>query len=130
MQCAKERPSPPETDNIASKNVQGREGLSLAHWLSYGKLNLCMLCGAVKDGYATEVKLASLGCRSGGINPITASKMWKRVVLPKILYGCELWLLNKAKCLMLKKCQNVILSVIEGLLPGTSGSAARGLLGL
>ena len=29
-----------------------------------------------------------------------------------------------------EKCQNVFLSLIEGLLPGTSGSAARGLLGL
>ena len=31
---------------------------------------------------------------------------------------------------MLEKCQNVFLSVIEGLLPETSASAARGRLGL
>ena len=31
---------------------------------------------------------------------------------------------------MLEKCQNVFLRVIEGVLLGTSGSAARGLLGL
>jgi hypothetical protein len=42
-----------------------------------------------------------------------------------MLYGCELWLLNKAKCVMLEKCQNVFLRVTEGFLPGTSGSAAR-----
>ena len=76
------------------------------------------------------MKLVSLGCRSGGINPTTASKLCKTVVLPKMLYVCELWLLNNEKCLMLEKCQNVFLRVIEGLLPGTSGSAARGLLGL
>ena len=29
------------------KNGQGGEGLFLAHWLSYEKLNLCMLCGNV-----------------------------------------------------------------------------------
>lgn len=85
---------------------------------------------AVKKGYAAGVELASVGCKSNGINPITASKLWKRVVLPKMLYGSELWVLNKRKCLELEKCQNVFVRVIEGLLPGTSGSAARGLLGL
>lgn len=85
---------------------------------------------AVKKGYAAGVELAGVGCRSGGINPITSSKLWKRVVLPKMLYGSELWQLSKQKCLMLEKCQNIFVRVIEGLLPGTSGSAARGLLGL
>ena len=47
-QCANERPSPPETNNIATKNFQGGEGLSLAHWLIYEKLNLCILCGNVR----------------------------------------------------------------------------------
>jgi hypothetical protein len=85
---------------------------------------------AIKECYAAGVELASVGCRSGGINPATASKLWKRVVLPKMLYGSELWQLDRGKCLMLEKCQNIFVRVTEGLLPGTSGSAARGLLGL
>ena len=84
----------------------------------------------VKKGYAAGVELAGVGCRFSGINPITSSKLWKRVVLPKMLYRSELWQLTKQKCLMLEKCQNIFVRVIEGLLPGTSGSAARGLLGL
>ena len=60
-----------------------------------------------KEGYAAGVELASVGCRSGGINPVTASKLWKRVVLPKMLYGSELWQLDRGKCLMLEKCQNI-----------------------
>ena len=45
---------------------------------------------AVKKGYAAGVELAGVGCRSSDINPITSSKLWKRVVLPKMLYGSEL----------------------------------------
>ena len=47
-----------------------------------------------------------------------------------MLYGCELWLLNKANCLMPERCQNVFPRVIEVLLTGTSGSAAGCVLGL
>ena len=105
-------------------------------WKNLGKIwhvrpnDVSPIENAVNVGYAAGVELASVGCRFGGINPITASKLWKRVVLPKMLYGSELWQLDKGKCLMLEKCQNVFVRVTEGLLPGTSGSAARGLLGL
>ena len=34
---------------------------------------------AVKDGYATGVERAPLGCRSGGINPIRDVKMYFHV---------------------------------------------------
>jgi hypothetical protein len=47
-----------------------------------------------------------------------------------MLYGSELRQLDRGKCLMLEKCQNIFVRVTEGLLPGTSGSAVRGLLGL
>ena len=63
-------------------------------WKNLGKIwhvkvnDMKLIESADKDGYATGVKLASLGCRSGGINPYTASKLRKRVVLPKMLYGC------------------------------------------
>ena len=58
-------------------------------WKNLGKIwhvranDMKPIESAVKDGYAAGVERISLGCRSGGINPITASKLWKRVVLPK-----------------------------------------------
>lgn len=85
---------------------------------------------AVKKGYMAGAELAGAGCRCQGVNPVIACRMWKRVVLPKMLYGCELWQFNKQNILQLEKCQNVFVRIIEGLLPGTSASAARGLLGL
>ena len=47
-----------------------------------------------------------------------------------MLYGAELWILNQTRLLKLDKVQNIFVRVCLGLLGGTSGSAARGLLGL
>ena len=37
---------PPENSHDI-KNSQGGEGLFLVHWLSYEKLNVCILCATV-----------------------------------------------------------------------------------
>jgi hypothetical protein len=46
-----------------------------------------------------------------------------------MLYGSELWQLNCKDIVELEKVQNTTVRIIQGLLPGISGSAARGLLG-
>ena len=49
-QCAEKRYSPPLKIVIMDiKNGQGGEGLILVHWLSYEKLDLCMLCAYTAD---------------------------------------------------------------------------------
>jgi hypothetical protein len=48
----------------------------------------------------------------------------------KMLYGCELWQLNRHDIVELEKVQNITVRIMQGLLPGISGSAARWLLGL
>ena len=47
---------PPGTNNIATRKFQGGEGLSFAHWLSYEKLNLCILC-VVTNSYITQGRI-------------------------------------------------------------------------
>ena len=42
-----------------------------------------------------------------------------------IIYDCEL---SKTDIIELERVQNIVLRIIQSLLPGTSGSAARGLL--
>ena len=70
----------------------------------------------------------SLGSRYGGLNLITASYLWKQIGIPKFLYGSELWNLSKTDVTELELVQNIMLCITQGLLPGTSGSAARALL--
>ena len=64
------------------------------------------------------------------LNPVIAADLWKRIGIPKILYGCELWHLNRHAVSELEKVQNITVRIMQGFLPGTSGSASRGLLGL
>ena len=39
----------------------------------------------------TFLSLINSGVHEGGLNPITSKSIYKAVVLPKALYGCELW---------------------------------------
>ena len=39
----------------------------------------------------TLLSLANCGIHEGGFNPLTSKHIYKTIVLPKALYGCELW---------------------------------------
>ena len=71
-----------------------------------------------------------MGARYGGLNPVTAAGLWRRIGIPRMIYGCELWQLNRHDILELEKVQNIMVRIMQGFLPGTSGSTSRGLLGL
>ena len=71
-----------------------------------------------------------MDARYGGLNPVIAADLWKRIGIPKMLYGCELWHLNRHAVSELEKVQNITVHIMQGFLPGTSASASRGLLGL
>ena len=43
--------------------------------------------------------------------------------------GCELWHLDRHVVSELEKVQNITVRIMQGFLPGTTGSASRGLLG-
>jgi hypothetical protein len=74
--------------------------------------------------------LMAAGTREGGLNPMVSSSLWRKIGIPKFLYGSELWQLKMKDYIVLEKVQNIMVRIMQGLLPGTSGSAARGLLGL
>jgi hypothetical protein len=92
--------------------------------------SLIPILEAAKKGQTIGIGLANLGCRFNGMSPLVKTKLWVRIALPKMLYGAELWTLNREKLSKLEKVQNTFLRVCLGLLSGTSGSAVRGLLGL
>ena len=102
-------------------------------WSNLGKIwdinkdSSTVISRAVGRGREVYFFLMSLGSRYGGLNPITASYLWKQIGIPKFLYGSELWKLS-GNIIELELVQNIVLRIMQGLLPGTSGSAARGLL--
>jgi len=127
-------------DNRLSYNrewsIGGKRITEKSVWHNLGKNwhtdvdSLVPVMEAAKSGQTAGISLANIGCRSNGMNPLIATKLWKRIALPKMLYGAELWRLNRMKLSKLEKVQNTFLRVCLGLLGGTSGSAARGFVGL
>ena len=102
-------------------------------WSNLGKVwvinkhSSTVISMAVGKGREVCFFLMSLGSRYGGLNTITASYLWKQIGIPKFLYGSELWKLSKTDIIELERVQNIMLRIIKGLLPGISGSVARGL---
>ena len=85
---------------------------------------------AVSSGREAGMVIMKMGVRYGGLNPVIAADLRKRIGIPKMLYGCELWHLDQHAVSELQKVQNITVRIMQGFLPGTSGSASRGLLGL
>ncbi|CAB4039066.1 Hypothetical predicted protein [Paramuricea clavata] len=116
--------------------IGGKEIMEKSIWHYLGKdwhidvSSLLPILEAVRKGQAISIGLANLGCRFNGMSPLVATKLWAQIALPKMLYGAELWTLDREKLSKLEKVQNIFLRVCLGLLSGTSGSAARRLLGL
>jgi hypothetical protein len=47
--------------------------------------------------------LMRMSARYVGLNPIISVELWKRTGIPKMLYGCELWQLNRDDIVELEK---------------------------
>ncbi len=45
----------------------------------------------VNNVRSTFLGLSNVGVHSDGLNPITSLKLYKSIVLPRALFGCELW---------------------------------------
>ena len=75
---------------------------------------LYQLWKAAKFGQIARISLANVGCTV--INPLVAIKLWKKIALPKMLYGAELWTLTRMKLSKLEKVQNTFLRACLGFL--------------
>jgi hypothetical protein len=42
-------------------------------------------------GYANLGMLKASGFHSEGLSPLTCSNLWQRLLIPSMLYGCEVW---------------------------------------
>ena len=65
--------------------------------------------------------------RELGLNPLVSLKLWKVIALH---IWCELWRLSGKEIKRLEKAPNLMVRIMQGLLPGSSGYACRGMLGM
>jgi len=83
-----------------------------------------------KKGYANLGMLKSLGFHSEGLSPVTCSAIWKMMLIPSMLYGCEVWgSLPKKELNVFEVVQKRIGKHIQGLHRRTHDEIVRGLLG-
>ena len=79
---------------------------------------------------STLFSLVNCGIHSNGINPITASKLYMSTVLPRALYGCELWNnITQTDMAHLEATHHFWLKRIQNLPVRTRSDMAIGLLG-
>jgi len=81
-------------------------------------------------GYANLGMLKASGFHSEGLSPLTCSNLWQRLLIPSMLYGCEVWGdLPKREMNVFETVQKRIGKHIQGLHKRTHDEIVRGLLG-
>ena len=83
-----------------------------------------------KKGYSTLGVLKASGFHSDGLSPVTCSTIWQRMIIPSMLYGCEVWgEIPKNEMNSLETVQTRVGKHIQGLHRRTHNEIVRGLLG-
>ena len=82
-------------------------------------------------GRGTFMSLAGSGVRPKGLNPLTSCKLYKTIVLPRALYGCELWYELTSECInQLERFQRLCCKICQNLAVRVRSDMVTTLLGL
>ena len=77
------------------------------------------------------IAIQGIGAKSSGLNPITGCDLYRKVVIPSVLYGCELWNnLSEKKVSEINKFQHMASRHIQGLPRLTRTDMRESLIGL
>ena len=75
--------------------------------------------------------MAGLGLRPLGLNPLTSISLYKKIVIPTVLYGCELWNnMNNSDIDVINRLQHFAVKKILGLPIRTRSDTCESMLGL
>ena len=85
---------------------------------------------ACLKGLTKFYTVSDLGVRPRGLNPATSINIYKKQILPSMIYGCELWNGLKDKHVnKLSKTQHSIVKQIQGFTTSTRSDMCESLLG-
>lgn len=89
--------------------------------------NILDACAKIR---ATFMGIINSGIHDKGLHPLTSKKIYERIVLPKALYGCELWNnILPADTVILERAHRQCIKFMQGLPKRTRSDIAVGLLG-
>lgn len=75
--------------------------------------------------------LLTLGVKPLGLNPITSANLYRKIIIPSVLYGCELWNhLTQSEIDELNRLQHFIVKKIQGFKIRTRSDICESMLGL
>ncbi len=80
---------------------------------------------------AHSLVLINSGIHQHGLHPITSKKIYERLVIPRGLYGCELWNdLNTNELLFLERSHRYCVKLLQGLPRRTNTDVCNSLIGI
>lgn len=75
--------------------------------------------------------MISLGVKPLGLNPLTSTSLYRKIIVPIVLYGCELWTdMRNSEILEIERFQRYIVKRIQGLPIRTRTDMCEPMLGL
>ncbi|MES9883123.1 MAG: reverse transcriptase family protein [Sedimenticola sp.] len=78
----------------------------------------------------TFMSIINSGIHNKGLHPLTSKKIYERIVLPRALYGCELWNnIIPADISTLERAHRQCIKYMQGLPKRTRSDIAMGLIG-
>ena len=85
-------------------------------------------CNKIRN---TFLSLVNCGIHQDGLNPLTPKRIYNPVVLPKALYGRELWSnLHPNHIMSLERCHSFCIKFMQSLPKSTSTDVTLALIGL
>lgn len=85
----------------------------------------------IQKGKNAFYSMASQGVHPKGVNPLVSSSLYLKIVIPTVLYACELWNdISQSDVANLNKFQHLIAKKIQGFPIRTRSDIAESMLGL
>ena len=86
---------------------------------------------SIQKGRNAFHAMIGYGVKPLGINPITAISLYRKIILPSVLYGCEIWNnLSTTEINEIDKFQRYIVKRVQGLPVRTRTDMCESMLGL
>ncbi len=92
------------------------------------KTNISESCSKLRKTYFS---LNNCGAHAQGLNPITVKHLYQTIVLPKALYGCELWSgITETQVQSLERAHRQCVKHMQSMARSTRTDIALGCIGL
>ena len=114
-------------DTVSELNTYKHLGITLSKYCNRS-INVEECCQKLRSTFLT---LVHCGLFENGIHPLSAKIVYKSIVLPKALYGCELWdALSDDQTLLIERSHRYCIKQMQAISKYTNSDIALSLIGM